>query len=43
MLMWVIRVLLLRTLLRRFWLFALIAMIAWRFLPREQTNTHYAG
>lgn len=35
MLKWIIRVLLMRTVLRRFWLFAIIYAVARRFLPWE--------
>lgn len=35
MLKWIIRALLLRTVLRRFWLFGIIYAVARRFLPWE--------
>jgi hypothetical protein len=36
MLKWIIRAVLLRTVLKRFWLFAIIYAVARRFLPWEQ-------
>lgn len=38
MLRWIVRALLLRTLLRRFWFFGILYAIARRFLPWEQAT-----